>query len=321
MATDLALIKHSGGPTFKAILPRLVMSLSPGPRISSEEQHYLDWMLHGTITHAPRVFASPFWAPFFPSATMENPMILQGLLAMSAAHKRMILDPANMAREELRPDEQEIFMLKQYCGGVRSLYTNLNKRGKPSRSQLLLAVITCAIFVLTDATRGHYDAAYIHATSGTQLAQRLIDMGGDNTLDAHLVSFFARVKDQMTVFRQRHRSDDHVSTLTNDMATVRFESPTDAKEHLGAVVEINAMAAEHMLAVPNPTAALRARRREDHAFYSSCFAAWHLAFKATMADKALSMTPEEAMEWKALEQQYNSEKASAEKVLHLDPVN
>jgi hypothetical protein len=320
-ATDLDFITRSEGPTLKAILPRLVISPSLGPRISTEEQHYLDWMIHGTATHAPRVFASPFWAPVFPSATMI-PMVLQALLALSATHKRMILDPANSAREGLPPDAQEIFMLKQYCTGMRNLYAHLHERGTLSRSQLLLAVITCAIFVLVEATRGHYDAANIHAMSGTRLAQRLIDMGGGgDILDAHHVSFFARVKDQMTVFRQRHRSDDHVSPLTNDMAKVRFDSPVDAKQHLGAIVEISALAVEQVLTIQNPTAALRARRREDHAYYSSCFAAWYLAFKATIADKALSTTPEEALEWKALEQQYNSERASAERVLQMDLVN
>jgi tRNA U34 5-methylaminomethyl-2-thiouridine-forming methyltransferase MnmC len=169
-----------------------------------------------------------------------------------------------------------------------------------------------------EATRGHYDAANIHAMSGTQLAQRLINMGGGDSLEAHHVSFFARVNDQMTVFRQQHRSGGHGSPLTEDMAKVRFDSPTDAKQHLGAVVEISAMAVEQALAIPNPTEALRARRREDHAYYSSCFIAWHLAFKATIADKALSTTPEEALKWKALEQQYNDEKASAEKVFQMD---
>jgi hypothetical protein len=52
-------------------------------------------------------------------------MILQALLALSAAHKRKILDPTNRAREGLPPDAQEIFMLKQYCGGMKSLYTHL----------------------------------------------------------------------------------------------------------------------------------------------------------------------------------------------------
>jgi hypothetical protein len=307
-------IKRSEGPLLKAILPRLVISLSPGPRISTEEQHYLDWIVHGTATYAPRVFASPFWTPIFP----PEPMILQALLAFSATHKRLILDPANSAREGLSPDAQEIFMLKQYCGGIRNLYAHLNARGTPSRSQLLLAVITCAIFVLLEATRGHYDAANTHAMSGALLAQRLVDMGGGDSLDAHHVSFFARVKDQMTVFRQRHRSEDHVSPPTDDMAEVRFDSPIDAKQHLGAIVEISALAVEHVLTIPNPTAAFRARRREDQAYYSSCFAAWYLAFKATIADKALSTTPEEALEWKALEQQYNSEKASAERVFQMD---
>jgi hypothetical protein len=319
-ATGLESINRSGGPKLKAILPRLVISPSPGPRISTEEQYYLEWIVTGTATYAPAVFAQPFWAPIFPSAIIQNHMVLNALLALSATHKRMILDPANSAREGLPPDAQEIFMLRQYCGGMRNLYAHLHERGPPSRSQLLLAVITCAIFVLMEATRGHYDAAYIHAMSGTQLAQRLVDMGGGDSLDAHHVSFFARVNDQMTVFRQRQRSGGHGSPLTNDMAKVRFDSPTDAKQHLCAVVEINAMAIEQVSAIPNPTAALRARRREDHAYYSSCFIAWHLAFKATITDKALSTTPEEALEWQALEEQYNYEKTSAEKVFQMDLV-
>jgi hypothetical protein len=311
-------MKRYERPTHQVKPPKLVISPLPGPRISTEEQYYLDWMLHGTAAHAPRVFASPFWAPIFPSATMEAPMILQALLALSAAHKRKILDPANRAREGLPPDAQEIFMLKQYCGGMKGLYTHLYEKGTPGRSQLLLAVLTCAIFVLVEGTRGHYDAANIHATSGTQLVQRLVDMGGESILDINHVNFFARVKDQMRVFRHRYRSGESVSTLTDAMARVRFDSPTDAKQHLGAVVEESALAVEAVRAIPNPAAALRAQRREDHRYFSSCFSAWYLAFKATISDKAMSTAPEEALEWKALEQQYLDDKASSEKVFQMD---
>jgi hypothetical protein len=275
-------------------------------------------MFHGTAAFAPRVFASPFWAPIFPSATMEAPMVLQALLALSAAHKRKVLDPANRAREGLRPDAQEIFMLKQYCGGMRNLHMHLYGKGIPSRSQLLLAVFTCAIFVLVEGTRGNYDAANIHATSGIQLVQRLAEMGGTDNTDINNLRFFARVKDQMKVFRRRHRSEIQVLTLTDTMETVRFDSPTDAKQHLDAVVEESALAVEQVRATPNPTAALRTQRREDHAYFLASFEAWYISFKETIAGQAKPTKPEEALEWEVLARQYHEDKALAEKGFQLD---
>jgi hypothetical protein len=309
----LELIKRFKGPTDKETLHILAASPNPGPRISTEEQYYFEWMFRGTAAHAPHVFASPFWAPIFPSATMEAPVVTQALLALSAAYKRKVLDPESRARQGLTPDAQEAFMLKQYCGSMRSLHMHLHDKGVLDRSQLLLAVLTCSIFVLVEGTRGNYEATNIHATSGMQLTQKLAEMSGDRVTDNNNLRFFAIVKDQMEAFRRRRdRPEAHISTLMNAEATVRFNSPTDAKQHLDAVVVEIVQAVEQVQSIQHPTAALRTQRKIDHTFFLASFEAWYLAFKTTIADKATPMTPEDALEWKAVEQQYYVDKVFAE---------
>jgi hypothetical protein len=315
----LELIKRSEGSTHKETLPRLAAFLTPGSCISTEEQYYFEWMFRGTATHAPHIFASPFWTPIFPSATMEAPMVTQALLALSAAYKRKVLEPESRARQSLTPDTQEMFMLKQYCGSMGNLHMHLHEKGVLDRSQLLLAVLTCSIFVLVEGTRGNYEATNIHATSGMQLARRLAEMCGDEITDNNNFRFFAIVKDQMEVFRRRrHRSEAHVSTLTDDEAIVRFDSPTDAKQHLDAVVVESVQAVEQVRSIQNPTAALRTQRQIDHAFAIASFEAWYLAFRATVTGKVSPMTTEDALEWEIVEKQYHIDKAFAEKGFQLD---
>jgi hypothetical protein len=289
--------------TFK--LPGRTSPTYPGPRISSEEQTYLEWFLHGTATYSPRFFATPFWTPIILQATMDSPMILQALLALSSVHKRKALDPANRVRDGLLPDAQEMFMLRQYGNAMQNLQKHLRNEMRSSRPQLLMAVITCGLFILLEGTRNNYDAAYVHVTSGIRLQRKLVEITGKKSLGVIQLNFLPRLKDQMEIYRQRQRSEVHTLIPPASLPTLRFESLTEAGNHLDILIEESAHAAEEARSlVPSSTGALKTLVKEEQAYYTAALDAWYLTFKVMMASKTASMTLDEKMAWKALQQRH-----------------
>jgi hypothetical protein len=248
-------------------------------------------------------------------------MILKALLALSSAHKRRTLDPANRARGDLVPDAQETFMLNQYGGAMRDLQTHINDGEKSSESRLLLAILTCALFVILEGNRGRYDAAYVHITSGARLIQQLVGSFGEGAVDAHKLHFFARVKDQMKIFLQLRRPSTHTSTPGDTFPTLRFKSPVDAGHLLNALIEESAHVVEETQLASSSAVGLRALLSDEHAYYIASFETWHLAFEATISEKAVKISSPEMEEWNNLQQRYHMARQFAVNGLRFDPEN
>jgi hypothetical protein len=248
-------------------------------------------------------------------------MILKALLALSSAHKRRTLDPANRAREGLALDKQETFMLRQYGGAMRDLQKHIHDEAKSSESQLLLAILTCALFVILEGNRGRYDAAYVHITSGARLVQQLVEIAGEAAVDAHKLNFFARVKDQMKIFLQLRRPSTHTPTSGDTFPTLRFKSPVDAGHLLDALIEESAHVVEETQLASSCAEGLRALLSDEHAYYIASFETWHLASEATISDKAGKMSSSEMEEWNNLRQRYHMARQFAVKGLRFDPEN
>lgn len=96
-------------------------SSTPRLRFSSEEQSYLEWFIHGTAGTPPRLFNSSFWDPAIFQATAQEPMVLQALPTLSAAHKRHVQDSVNRDKGGRSPDAVEMFLLKHYGNAVKGL--------------------------------------------------------------------------------------------------------------------------------------------------------------------------------------------------------
>lgn len=144
--------------------------------MSTEEQTYLQWFLNGTATYSPRFFASPFWWPTIIQATVDTPRILKALLALSAAQQHNALYPANQASEGNAPDDQEIFMMKQYNGAIKDLREHLDIERVSNHWHFLVAVITIELFLLLERTRRNFFAVHVHLKSGVQLTRQLIEV-------------------------------------------------------------------------------------------------------------------------------------------------
>jgi len=135
----------------------------PGPRLSQEEKHYLDWFFNGkgelssnatemkrkltssfprVAIKSPEFYIAESWWSIVVQATVDNPMILQALLALSAAHKRKTLEPTNWCQQGRLSDAHEIFLMEQYGGAMRNMRQLLGSEKAKDRWQLLWAVIS-----------------------------------------------------------------------------------------------------------------------------------------------------------------------------------
>jgi hypothetical protein len=297
---------HTSAPTSSSGHSPLSEVLCTGPRVSTEEQIYLEWFLRGTATHTPRIFNSPFWDPVILEATKQEPMVLQALLALSAAHKRKILDPANRARDDLVPDAQEVFLLKQHGLAIKNLQNFLKNGAETTRQRLLLAVIMCNLLVLMEYGRGRYDVGYLHLNSGALLVKKLIQGFCKSVCDLKLAQFFPRLQDQMEVYRARkHARNSGLSAPSLGVTPIlRFKSVEEAGLHLEDLVDLLAHATkEARLLPPTATAAWRLLQN-DWEYLMACFEAWLLAYDATLADLGLSVEGREVEAWTALRQRY-----------------
>lgn len=283
----------------------LLHSSSPlifGPRISPEEQKYLEWFIHGTATKTPRIFNSPFWDPIILQATMDEPMVLQAMLALSAVHKRKVLEPAKRARDGLAPDAQEIFLLKQYGSAIRNLQSYLENEYKPKGPKCLMAVIMCALFVLLEYTRGNFDAGFLHLTSGARLAKQLLSDPGMAGHELKLLHFFARLQDQTEVYRVQSQTDNETAATETEL---RFSDIVEADNHLDSLVDMMAHSAEQARMIPLSATASRKLFDEELAYLLASLEAWRLAYDATLAESYSKMPPETHAAWIALRKRYD----------------
>jgi hypothetical protein len=247
---------------------------------------------------------------------MEEPMVLSALLALSSAHKRRTLQPDVTFRVSAKPDKPEIFMLKHYGSAMKSLQTHLATSGALTRSKLLPAIFTCAIFTLLEYLRNNQGTGILHLRSGYQLVQQLMLEPGESIISTNLVQFHNRLFDQGETYQHQQTlsspdlptppSSNPVSptTSTSPPPTLRFTSPVEAENHLTALIAAIVRIAEHSRLVSLSETAARARIYDEYRYLLAAFDSWAQACNATVADLASRLTPDHAAPYNALRQRW-----------------
>ena len=288
-----ALIQSRGSYT---ILPSL-----PEIKVSSEEHVYLDWFIHGTATNTPCIFSSLFWDPIILQAAKSEPMVLGALLVLSSAHKRKTLEPASRAREGVRPDAQEIFLLKQYSVATNGMKTKLLGVQQLTPEKLFLAMLTCSLFVLMEHLRGNFDTAYVHLRNGMQIVKQFIKEPSEVGSSLKLFHFFFRLLDQTEVFRARKDTPSRSAPG----ATLRFNDIDEARYHLNDLIALVRQTVEQLRTVPRSAKESHKLLLQDIAYLEACFESWRQAYDATMRERAGYWVCGEKCTWKALRQEYD----------------
>ncbi|KAJ8113158.1 hypothetical protein OPT61_g4654 [Boeremia exigua] len=291
-------------------------SISPlGLKISLEEQDYLDWFIHGTATTPPRIFNSSFWDPTILQTTSNEPMVLQGLLALSAAHKRHVLDPVNRVREGLAPDALETFLLKHYGNAIRGLQSHLNGKKEISDPKRFTMATMCAILVLVSLLRGRFEEAFVHLRVGAGIARQIVQKTGQASQKPLLAQSFIRMQDQTMIFCLRS-SDPYFQANRPSIPytfELRFSSPSEAGFYLDDLVEQVAYLTQQAKQMPRSATTAIAMHRNVYDYLLSCFESWSIACNATVTECGLNLTPTDAAAYQALLQRYKMSRGIAEK--------
>ena len=260
----------------------------------------------------PRVFNSSFWEPAILQATAHEPMILQALLALSASHKRHVLDPINRVMEA--PDALEMFVLKHYGSAIRGLKNHLDGVQKVPKSKWFAAVTMCALMVMLALMRGRFEEAFVHLDTGARIAEQYAQDPSEQHPSPTLARFFIRLQDQTSLFRRKLSSQqDRVSTSVT--LTMRFSSPVEAGQYLDDLVEQLAYLAQQRRELPPSATTAIAMQHKVSLYLSSCFDSWLNACNATMEEQRLSLSPGDVAAYEALRRYYKVSRKIADECI------
>lgn len=281
----------------------------PRLRVSSEEQSYLEWFIHGTAGTPPRIFNSSFWDPAILQATAQEPMVLQALLTLSAAHKRHVLDPVNRNREGRAPDALEIFLLKHYGSTVKGLQDYLGGGAKIPKTKWSVAAIMCSLLVLIELMRGRFEVACVHLENGAHIARQIAKEPGQLGVSRQITQFFVRLRDQTMIFRHRVPTQRPYSArlAANSVFDLRFSSPTEAACYLDDLIEQVAYLAQQSKQMSEMAAESQVSfvmHQDTCRYLLSCFESWYNAYNSTLAEQRLSISPSDLLAYETLLQRY-----------------
>lgn len=109
----------------------------------------------------------------------------------------------------------------------------------------------------------------------------------------------------MDVFR--HQEDPRAPT--NTVPLLRYQSPAEASLLFDTVEDEATRISELLRTVPSTSNAARTALLAESTYVIACFDSWHLALKATTASQAFMMTPDDALAYDVLEQQFHVAKS------------
>jgi hypothetical protein len=111
-----------------------------------------------TSTKMPGVFESKFWNSLVLQASWSEPAILQAVLALGAAHRRVILSSDDSGTQLSGcPDRQERALLQHYSRAISLLQPYLTVK---SKENLRVVLISCIVFTCLEFLRQQYQTGH-----------------------------------------------------------------------------------------------------------------------------------------------------------------
>ncbi|KAF1970038.1 hypothetical protein BU23DRAFT_601205 [Bimuria novae-zelandiae CBS 107.79] len=282
------------GSVFRPIIP-----------VSSTEEHlHFQFFKDETITRLPGVYSSKYnnvWDTLVMQACAEEPAVLHAVLAISSAHRRKLLDGVSRNKVLVQPDEEEEFLLRNYCKSIEYLQPKYHAAGEHS---LRTVLITCLVFIYLELLRGNYKRAYDHLESGMKLLSSLTletnkkrtwsrvsssscSRSKQHSVDGFLAEAFARLRVQIEFANQRGGTGSAIlAKLPPDLPTFKFDSPYEARHYLDRVLEAVTRFSQavhdgtHNTWPPGYWNMLETERR----FMQGSLDSWLRSYDATLAD-------------------------------------
>jgi len=208
-----------------------------------EEKGYFDWFKCRSSKKIPGVFASSFWEKLVFQASSNEPAVLHAVLAVSSVHKSESVQGNCLGRKGGVPDEEDLFMLRQYSKAISSLQPHFSAK---SRASISVTLVTCIIFICLEFLRGHYQTAQAHLRNGLNLlreTQRVPDNRAlkqdpsRELIDDCIIDALVRLHIQVELLQGSRHPHLVMESFEYELPAHQFQSMDQARRHMHRVLD------------------------------------------------------------------------------------
>ncbi|KAK7408115.1 hypothetical protein QQX98_009706 [Neonectria punicea] len=274
---------------------------APCNTVSDHDRAGFQWFSARTRYKMPGTFASGFWESVVLQASWREPAVLQAVLALSAAHKRHVLDASGPDSRQGLPDGQERVLLRHYSSAIKLLQPHLSVK---SKENLRVALISCIVFTCLEFLRQHYKTGHVLLQHGLKLLNSIQPQFhgdlGDAILLKHqpesindtLIEEMARLDVQAALLGYGSRQVCVIvpSPSFNDDPKV-FRSVRMARQRLDTLLDAIHRLQHQSLATECVASQLRIR---------TGLSSWLVTYKATLSNPEKQLDPREVIAYRLL---------------------
>lgn len=210
---------------------------------STEEKGYFDWFRCRSSKKIPGVFSSSFWETLVFQASSNEPAVLHAVLAVSSVHKRESVHGNCLGRKGGVPDEEELFMLRQYSKAISSLQPHFSTK---SRASVSVTLATCVVFICLEFLCGHYQTAQAHLRNGLNLLRETQRVPDNRVLkqdpcrefiDDCIIDALVRLHIQVELIQGSRHPHLVMDSFEYELPAYQFQSMNQARRHLHRLLD------------------------------------------------------------------------------------
>ncbi|GLA32106.1 hypothetical protein AnigIFM63326_011245 [Aspergillus niger] len=149
----------------------------PIPHAACAERKYVEWFIQCTIFNIGGVFSSQFWGRTVVQALSQELAVRHAVLALASTHKYRTQRSVRGTATAGHLSEHEKFTLQHYNKAIGCLQAEIRRNNKRTQS-MIVALITCMVFVTLEMMRGQYRTSHTHLQHGLKLVKEIQRLSG-----------------------------------------------------------------------------------------------------------------------------------------------
>ncbi|GAQ43779.1 hypothetical protein AtubIFM55763_003885 [Aspergillus tubingensis] len=171
---------HGGNSGAPRVFQSLLSSYNapvPIPHAACAEQKCVEWFVHCTISKIGGVFSSQFWGRTVVQALSQEPAVRHAVMALASTHRYRAQRSDKGTTMASQLSEHEKFTLQHYNKAIGCLHAEIRRHSQRPQS-VIVALITCMVFVTLELMRGQYRTSYAHLQHGLKLVKDIQKLSG-----------------------------------------------------------------------------------------------------------------------------------------------
>ncbi|PYI07958.1 C6 zinc finger domain protein [Aspergillus sclerotiicarbonarius CBS 121057] len=214
---------------------------------ASSERICVDWFIQRTISKIGGVFSSEFWNRLVVQAISQEPAVRHAALALASTHRYGAHkgDQACTMEDHLR--EYERFTLQHYNQAISCLHTEFRRNTRLNQT-MMVALITCMLFVTLEMLRGQYAASQTHLQHGLRLLKEIQRLSGTSrngrllirtlsrTVEDDIIQVFSRLAVQSALLGHGTQHSNLDYEIQPHHLPYKFQSIEQARQYLDVLL-------------------------------------------------------------------------------------